>query len=637
MSSPRLPAYTNVALLAALLAVPAMQPSLQAQQPIVTTVLSNGTTQSRYDMVILGDGYQAAEQTRFQQDVQSFLTALFQKQPYATFANYYNVHTVFRASTDSGASHPDATPPIVRNTAYGAQYNYGGTARCLYISNTSRALADAALAPANEGRILVFVNDSRYGGCASTFAVSYNGSSMNEVQIHELGHSMGGLADEYDYANQTYTGNEPGEANVTAAPNGQKWSHWWGTESISAFEGAKYHQYGLYRPRNNCLMRSLGQTLCAVCREQISKTTNSIANTIDSFTPNTNQLSLNIGSTQAFGFTHFVPATHQPLVEWRWDGAVIAGANQTSYTLDTTGLALGNHTLEASVQDRTTHVRNDPLGLMRRTRSWQITITDPLATNLRCTALAGSQIWVQPGTALQLNATLVNDGPATAPAFEVEYFLSNGQQYSPQDIYLGKQALAAFAPGSQAITHQCTMPWRLEPRVYYVHMVIDRAGVLRETNRADNTRLTVVIGQTGPCLTKLEYADPLLFPNDAAALSLQLGGTLSPTVIARCAAPGTLYLLVWGASGTTPGTPLAPGITVPINQDFVTQLGLGAVNGAWFPGFLGILDAGGMGQANFVLPSNSGLSAMQAHFAGLLVDPVLGFSAVTNPIALQLQ
>ncbi|MBM4063518.1 MAG: hypothetical protein FJ265_20830, partial [Planctomycetes bacterium] len=264
-----------------------------AQFPVVQTVYNSGSTQSRYDMVILGDGYQAAEQTRFNQDVQTFLTALFQKQPYTTFAAYYNVHTVFRPSVDSGADHPDANPPIWRNTVYNASYNTGGVARCLYIGNTAQASADAALAPANEGRVLVFVNDSRYGGCAGGFAVSYNGSSMSEVQIHEIGHSIGELADEYDYPNATYTGPEPGDCNITTSSIGQKWSHWWGYDGISAFQGAGYHQYGLWRPKLNCLMRSLGVALCAVCKEQISKLTNSIVNVIDTSSPAGTNLNLN--------------------------------------------------------------------------------------------------------------------------------------------------------------------------------------------------------------------------------------------------------------------------------------------------------------------------------------------------------
>ena len=135
----------------------------------VKTVISNGTTETRYDIVILGDGYQLTEEAQFDSDVAAFLTSLFQKEPYLTFSAYYNVHTVFRASQDSGADRPDEIPPVYVNTVYDATYNYGGTARCLYIQNQSAALADAALAPATEGRVLVMVNDDRYGGCASTF------------------------------------------------------------------------------------------------------------------------------------------------------------------------------------------------------------------------------------------------------------------------------------------------------------------------------------------------------------------------------------------------------------------------------------------------------------------------------------
>jgi hypothetical protein len=104
-------------------ATAALAALLPAQAPVVTTVIANGTTQSRYDMVILGDGYQAFEQAQFNADVNSFLTALFQNQPYQTFAAYYNVHTVFRASVESGADRPDESPPVFRNTVYNATYN----------------------------------------------------------------------------------------------------------------------------------------------------------------------------------------------------------------------------------------------------------------------------------------------------------------------------------------------------------------------------------------------------------------------------------------------------------------------------------------------------------------------------------
>src|SRR5690606_19714629 len=164
----------------------------------VKTILTNGPTTNRYDIVILGDGYQAHEEGRFDSDAQAVITALFATAPYKTFQQFFNAHTVFRASKESGADHPDRSPPIVKDTAYDATYAFGGTGRCVYIKNTSQALRDAALAPSAEGRVMVIVNDSRYGGCAGTFAVTYDGSSMRDVQVHEFGQSFAALADEYD-------------------------------------------------------------------------------------------------------------------------------------------------------------------------------------------------------------------------------------------------------------------------------------------------------------------------------------------------------------------------------------------------------------------------------------------------------
>ena len=611
--------------------------SAAAQAPTVTTLLSNGTTQTRYDMVILGDGYRAVEQAQFNTDCQTFLTALFNKQPYQTFAAYYNVHTVFRASVDSGADHPDENPQLWRNTVYNASYNTGGVDRCLYIGNTSQALADAALAPANEGRILVMVNDSRYGGCASQFAVSYNGSSMTEVQIHELGHSLGSLADEYDYPNTTYTGGEPGEVNITTSPTGQKWSYWWGTDGISSFQGAGYYLYGLYRPKNNCLMRSLGVSLCAVCKEQIAKVTNSIVDTIHTFSPTSTNLTIGNSLPQTFTIAHFVPPGNNPLIGWKVDGVVVPGATGTSYVFDPNTVALGLHTVEASVLDRTTIVRVDTAGVMRETQSWNVTVTNPNATQLRIPAFAASSVWVTPGAPVTLTPTIANDGPATATNFDVEYFLSATQPWTTQSIYLGKDVVGSLPASQQVVlNHAVTVPWHLEPHLYYLYVVVDRTNTVFETNEGDNQRVTALVGQTGPCVTKLEFDDPLLYPFDDATVSVATGGTVHPTVVARCASPGTIYLIVWGGSGTTPGTTLAPGITVPINQDFLTQLGLSAVNGAWFQSFLGTLDAQGLGRATFALPAATGLVVTPGHFAALLVDPVIGFSATSNPVSILL-
>jgi hypothetical protein len=610
-----------------------------AQAPIVQTVISNGTTQSRYDMVILGDGYQASEQNLFNQNVTTFLTSLFQQQPYSTFAAYYNVHTVFRASNQSGADQPDVTPPIFVDTAYDSTYNVGGTDRCLYIGDTALALADAALAPATEGRVLVLVNSSRYGGCASTFAVSYNGSSMSSVQVHELGHSLGLLADEYDYPNGTYTGSEPSQVNVTISPTGQKWSIWHGTDGISAFEGARYYQFGIYRPKSNCMMRSLGASLCAVCREQVSKVTNSVVDTIVTSTPATTSVTVDSSSTQPFSITHIVPPGNNPVITWKLDGVPIVGANGNGYVFDGSTVGIGQHTLSVEVLDQTTFVRSDPAATMRETHSWLVSVQNLSLAQLRVPTITSSGLWFQPGGTVTFSPTVVNDGPQNAGAFEVEFFLSTSQtSWSTQDIYLGsEQVNGLLATQSLVVPHQVQLPWRLAPVLYYVHAVADRTDQIAETNELDNSRSLALIGTAGPCVTKLEYDDALVYPLDSAGVSVSLGGTLHPTVVAPCANPSaTLYLIAWGGSGTTPGIQLSANALLPLNPDGLTDIGLAALNGPILGGFLGVLDAQGLGHATFALPATTGLASMQTHLASILITDTELFAAASNAIELTL-
>ena len=603
----------------------------------VTTVISNGTTDTRYDIVILGDGYQASEQGQFNQDVTTFLTSLFQRAPYNLFADYYNVHTVFRASQDSGADRPDETPPVFVNTVYNATYNYGGTDRCLYIQNTAQGLADAALAPATEGRVMVMVNDNRYGGCAATFAVSYNGNSMSEVQAHELGHSLGLVADEYDYAGNTYTAPEPTAPNITKSPTGQKWSIWHGTQGISAFQGAGYNQYGLYRPRSNCLMRALGQVLCRVCQESIVKITNSIANVMTSTSPASASLTVSQPNLQTFSFTHYVPVGNNPIFEWDIDGVTQTGAASTSFTLDSTQLPLGSHTVTARLIDQSNRVRSDPLQHMVEEHSWQVQVSNPSLAQLRIPQLVTSMVLVNPGTPLTLTPTIINDGPAAAGPFTVEFFLSPSlTSWSTQDTYLGKLDIAGLNSGQQAVGLQLNtqLPWSLPVQLMFVHAIVDRQNTVAESDETDNQLARAVFGQVGPCETGLEFQDPLTTPF-AGSISLAAGGTLHPTVVARCADPATtIYLIAWSGSGTTPGMPLGAGLTLPINFDGYTQTGLGGLNGSIFGGFLGILDAQGVGQAQFALPPSTAIPTGTTHFAAVLLGSTQLFTAVSNAVEL---
>ncbi len=340
----------------------------------VKTVLNNGPVGNRYDIVILGDGYQASEEAKFDQDVQKAINKLFSKSSYKAYKNFFNAHSVFRASNESGADHPDRSPPIVKDTAYDASYNTGGTPRCLYIKNTSRAQADSRLAPDVEGRVIVLVNDTRYGGCAGTFSVSYTGSSGAEVQAHEFGHSFGRLADEYDYGRTgSYTGPEPSQANITKDSTGKaKWPLWLGYNGISAFQGAGYYKTGLWRPKIDCLMRTLNVPLCEICNEQIVKQAYVTVNPIENRVPKASKIGVKRGASPTFSISSLIPGKRS--IIWSVNSKQVA-TDATKFTWNTSTYAAGSYTVEVTIKDLTSFVRKDATNLLTSSERWAVDLT----------------------------------------------------------------------------------------------------------------------------------------------------------------------------------------------------------------------------------------------------------------------
>src|SRR5689334_616094 len=73
----------------------------------MTKIIDHGPATSRWNMVILGDGYRASELTQYHTDVQTFVTALYNTSPYNERWCGINVYRVDVVSTDSGADDPN--------------------------------------------------------------------------------------------------------------------------------------------------------------------------------------------------------------------------------------------------------------------------------------------------------------------------------------------------------------------------------------------------------------------------------------------------------------------------------------------------------------------------------------------------
>ena len=267
-----------------------------------------GAPENRVDILILGDGYTAAEQTLFDAHVAEFEFWFFATTPYLEYANFVNVSSLFVASTESGADHPPydalcpggpsccADPDAITDpfagtyvdTAFGARFCEANIHRLLVV-DTSAILAAASAVP-DWDTILVAVNDPVYGGSGGVFPVTSVHDDGLEIIQHEYGHSFTGLADEYDspfpgFPACSDVSGPACEANVTdeTALGLIKWSPWIaGTTpvptpegdptyaaEVGLFEGARYRTTGMYRPRDvDCMMQYLGVPFGEVCCQE---------------------------------------------------------------------------------------------------------------------------------------------------------------------------------------------------------------------------------------------------------------------------------------------------------------------------------------------------------------------------------
>lgn len=335
----------------------------------------NGPTWGRYDLVILGDGYQDFEKEKFFQDAARFTEHLLSHEPYGTYRSAFNVHAIFRPSKDSGADEPDAQPfGVFKDTAYDSTYNYQGTARCLWIRNRPAATRDAGLAPDLDGPVIVLVNHERYGGCAtSEFSVSYTGSEGPDVQVHEFGHSFGILADEYSYFGAVYNGLEPDRVNVTADSTCTKWNIWQGIDGVGCFEGGLYHDKGIYRPSSDCRMRSLQADHCPVCTEALILQVHRNVPMLGQTGPRSTYLTSSGVSVRlptdgqlTFSIENLTPSGR---ISWYVDGLL----KQTGGTTFTYTFSRTFHSVSVEVETLDTRVRQGQArGLLSSTRTWLV-------------------------------------------------------------------------------------------------------------------------------------------------------------------------------------------------------------------------------------------------------------------------
>lgn len=399
------------------------RPTLAADQAPASrefvTIVDNGPPANRVDLVCVGDGYTAGQLDLYATHVENAVAGLLAAEPFQSYASLFNVHRVDVVSNESGVDN-DPVLGIERDTALDMAFWCENIERLLCV-DVEKATMHALAAP-DIDQIFAVANSIMYGGAGYTDSdlATYSGGNgaAAELALHELGHSHGDLADEYDYSNgNVYTGPEPEEPNVSIydaagmADLNTKWAGWLGHTDdefnglVYTYEGAYYHEFGVYRPTATSRMRSLGRPFNLPSVESLILEIYRIVDPIDDCSPSGTVLE----GWETVWVDPADPASHALSIQWAVDGVPLVGAVGDSLDLSAYDFTAGLHSLSVTVVDPTPLVRDEAARaeLMTQTVSWQLQIAEP----------TGVTADSAPGPTLRLDIVPNPFGPQTTVYF----------------------------------------------------------------------------------------------------------------------------------------------------------------------------------------------------------------------------
>lgn len=344
----------------------------------LSALFESGPRDQRINIVILSEGYTAEQLDTFPAHATAFVDHFLGEEPFLSYKTFFNAYAISVASAESGADIPSEN--IFVNTAFDATFESSGIDRLLTV-DTSKARTPVLNTVPEYDIILVLVNSDKYGGSGGSIAVTSLNTSSSEIATHEIGHSFGGLADEYELA-----GGTPRESpNATAQTSRESivWNQWideqtpiptpaistWQNQ-IGLFEGAAYRATDWYRPHFNSKMRTLGKPWGSVNSEQLILKIFQNLPLLENPTPANPALSPARNDSIHFSVEKVFPST---TIEWTLNDLPVQ-TESANYTLDIKTLPSGSYQLSARIFESTPFVRNDPNNLLSETHTWTITV-----------------------------------------------------------------------------------------------------------------------------------------------------------------------------------------------------------------------------------------------------------------------
>ena len=374
-----------------------------ARSQTLATLLTNGPTDRRINLVIMSEGYKTNKFGQFRTDATNLVNQLLGAAPFNQYRSCFNAFTIAVASNENGSDHPSQGTYV--DTYFNTSYDSYGKPEFINLPpdewdpdpahGIGRVTALLNSLMPDGGVPILLVNDLNYGGSGGGVLICSRAPGSDTLVTHEMGHTLAGLGDEYDAAFPGYPDTE--EPNTTRVTNLAqiKWNVWItpGTQiptsptgpqadRLGLFEGAHYHATGWYRPRLNC--RMLYQTepfpFCEVCQEALVLSFYRKVRPLQSWSPTATNLLSTTPQTLTFTVSTLPPSAGVPVTLWWLDNTAVPSATQTVFQVSSGALSNGLHQVRAEVRDATTLVRTDPGQLLRQSQIWQLQVS---LTNLR--------------------------------------------------------------------------------------------------------------------------------------------------------------------------------------------------------------------------------------------------------------
>jgi hypothetical protein len=246
-------------------------------------VLRHGPSENRLDFVLMGEGYQITEMAAFAKLAED-VPDVFRRNE--VFGEYYRYLNFLRADLVSAENGVDG---------YGRDYDTALNGKTLGTFAGHVGIDRAAVRkmlqemPEEDGQAIVFAKLGILGTGGGGVA-TIGGRNM-ATMIHEIGHSYGGLSDEYTALQSGRKKGAKPSKNTNIAisedPDESPWSHFLKAKvrGVGMHPGGAQFVKGAWRPTaGKCAMAS-GRSFCPVCREELVMRLYSYCDPIDAAEP----------------------------------------------------------------------------------------------------------------------------------------------------------------------------------------------------------------------------------------------------------------------------------------------------------------------------------------------------------------